>query len=69
MCIATKALVLIASLTLPGLAHATETITYTYDAKGRLVTVVHSGTVNNGETTTYTIDKADNRTNVTTTGA
>jgi YD repeat-containing protein len=50
-------------------AYATETITYTYDARGRLVQVQHSGTVNNGVTTTYTHDKAHNRTNVTTTGA
>lgn len=52
-------------------AHATETITYTYDAKGRLVKVVHSSTVanNNGVTVDYTHDKADNRTNVKTTGA
>jgi YD repeat-containing protein len=50
-------------------AHATETITYTYDARGRLVQVQHSGTVNNGVTTTYTHDKAHNRTNVTTTDA
>lgn len=51
--------------------HATETITYTYDAKGRLVKVVHSSTVtnNNGVTVDYTHDKADNRTNVKTTGA
>ncbi len=28
-------------------AFATETITYTYDALGRVVTVVHTGTVNN----------------------
>lgn len=49
-------------------AWATETITYTYDAQGRLVTVVHSGTVNNGLTTTYTNDAADNRVTVTTTG-
>jgi hypothetical protein len=48
---------------------ATETITYTYDALGRLVAVVHSGTVNNGQQTVYAIDPADNRTNVTTTGA
>lgn len=48
---------------------AAETITYTYDAKGRLIKVVHSGAVNNDVTTTYTQDKADNRTNVTTTGA
>ncbi len=50
-------------------AHAAETITYTYDAKGRLVKVVHSGTVNNGVTTDYAHDKSDNRTNVKTTGA
>lgn len=50
-------------------AAANETITYTYDAKGRLVAVVHSGTVNNGVQATYTYDPADNRTNVTVTGA
>lgn len=50
-------------------AHATETITYTYDAKGRLVKVVHTGTVNNNVQTTYSHDKADNRTNVNTTGS
>ena len=49
-------------------APASETITYTYDAKGRLVKVVHSGTVNNGVQTTYQHDKGDNRKNVTTTG-
>lgn len=50
-------------------ASATETITYTYDAKGRVVQVTHTGTVNNNVQTTYSHDKADNRTNVTTTGA
>ena len=50
-------------------AHATETITYTYDARGRLIKVVHSGNVNNGVQTEYSQDKADNRTNVKTTGA
>ena len=50
-------------------AAATETITYHYDARGRVVQVIHSGTVNNGVNTTYSYDKADNRTNVTTTGA
>ena len=50
-------------------AMATETITYTYDARGRLVQVQHSGTVNNGLNKTYTHDKANNRTNLTTTGA
>jgi phage gp36-like protein len=50
-------------------AQATETLTYTYDAKGRLVKVVHSGTVNAGVQTTYSHDKADNRKTTTTTGA
>jgi YD repeat-containing protein len=45
-------------------ADAAETITYTYDAKGRLVTVVRTGTVNNGVTATYNHDKANNRTSV-----
>ena len=48
---------------------ATETITYTYDAKGRVTKVVHSGTVNNGVTVAYTHDQADNRTRVKVTGA
>lgn len=48
---------------------ATETITYTYDARGRLIKVVHTGTVNNNVQTEYTHDKADNRTKVKTTGA
>lgn len=48
---------------------ATETITYTYDAGGRLVRVVKTGTVNNGVQVQYEIDKAGNRVKVTTTGA
>lgn len=48
-------------------ASATETITYTYDARGRLIKVVHTGTVNNNNQACYKYDKADNRTNVTTT--
>jgi phage gp36-like protein len=50
-------------------AQATETITYKYDAKGRLVEVKRTGTVNNNVTTTYQHDKADNRKNLTTTGS
>lgn len=42
-------------------AFATETITYTYDAKGRLIRIVRTGTVNNNVTTEYTHDKANNR--------
>jgi uncharacterized protein involved in exopolysaccharide biosynthesis len=50
-------------------AQAAETLNYTYDARGRLVKVERTGTVNNNVTTNYTIDKADNRTNKTTTGS
>jgi hypothetical protein len=50
-------------------ASASETITYTYDALGRVVKVARTGTVNNGVTANYSYDKADNRTNVTVTGA
>ena len=58
-----------ACLIVPAAAHAGETVTYTYDAQGRLVKVVHTGTVNNNVQTTYTHDKADNRKNTTTTGS
>lgn len=39
---------------------ANETITYSYDVNGHLVKVVHAGTVNNGVTVVYCVDKADN---------
>ena len=35
-------------------SQAAETVTYTYDAKGRLVKVVRTGTVNNNVETVYT---------------
>ena len=44
-------------------ASAAETITYTYDARGRLIKVVHTGALNNNQAC-YKYDKADNRTNV-----
>jgi YD repeat-containing protein len=50
-------------------AGAAETVTYTYDAKGRLIKVVHTGTVNNNLTTTYTHDKANNRKQIVTTNS
>ena len=53
----------------PALVLAAETITYTYDARGRLVKVERSGTVNNGVRAEYKHDKADNRTTVTVTGS
>jgi Spy/CpxP family protein refolding chaperone len=45
-------------------AAASETITYSYDARGRLVKVEHGGSVNNGVKAEYRYDKGDNRTNV-----
>ena len=50
-------------------ASAAETITYTYDAKGRLIVVTHAGTVNNIVVANYTFDAADNRKNLKVTGA
>lgn len=50
-------------------ASAAETITYTYDARGRLLKVERSGTVNNGVVTDYVLDKAGNRTGKVTTGS
>lgn len=52
-----------------GIASASETITYTYDAKGRLILVQHSGTVNNNVVANYTFDTTDNRKNLKVTGA
>ena len=51
-----------------GMAGASETVNYTYDAKGRLVKVAHTGTVNNNVVSNYSFDKADNRVNVNVTG-
>lgn len=64
---AALALPLMLAMTSP--AWGAETITYSYDAKGRLVKAAHSGSVNNGLRTTYSHDKADNRKNKTTTGS
>jgi len=64
----TRAEKILLGLSIAGLtavaASASETITYSYDARGRLVQVKHGGTVNNNVTANYTYDKADNRTNV-----
>ena len=45
-------------------AAASETITDTYDSRGRLVKVERSGSVNNNVKAEYKYGKADNRTNV-----
>lgn len=67
--IARLGLAVAAVVALPALALASETVTYTYDAKGRLVKVVHTGDVNNNLKVEYKHDKADNRTKVTVTGS
>ena len=50
-------------------AMGNETINYSYDAKGRLVKVEHSGSVNNNVVANYAYDDADNRLNLNVTGA
>lgn len=50
------------ALLIPSAANATETVTYSYDAQGRLVQSVISGTVNNGQANNTTFDAAGNRT-------
>ncbi|GLK52031.1 MAG: hypothetical protein CMF76_10065 [Maricaulis sp.] len=58
------------ALVLPlGAAAAQETVTYTYDAQGRVVEVQHSGGPNHGVKREYEYDDADNRTRKKTTGA
>jgi hypothetical protein len=49
------------ALAVSAAAEATETIAYSYDARGRLVQVQRTGTVNSGVVTTYKWGKADNR--------
>jgi YD repeat-containing protein len=48
-------------LVLATAAYAAETITYKYDARGRLIQASHAGTVNNNVVSNYSYDKADNR--------
>jgi YD repeat-containing protein len=59
-----KIVIALSIAALAATAMASETINYSYDARGRLVQVKHSGTVNNNVTANYSYDKASNRTNV-----
>jgi hypothetical protein len=53
---------LLSSLAIETSATAAEIIIYSYDAKGRLVKVARTGSVNNNVTVEYEHDEADNRT-------
>lgn len=64
-----RILLALALAALPSMALASETVTYSYDAKGRLTQVAHSGSTNNGVVANYTFDKADNRTALTVSGS
>lgn len=57
------------TLAVAAAAHAAETISFGYDARGRLTRVFHNGSVNNNALTNYAYDKADNRTLKNTSGA
>lgn len=57
------------SLTAASAPPMNETINYTYDARGRLVKVEHSGSVNNNLQANYAYDKAENRVTVNVTGS
>uniref|UniRef100_UPI0035CB0425 RHS repeat domain-containing protein n=1 Tax=uncultured Sphingomonas sp. TaxID=158754 RepID=UPI0035CB0425 len=52
----------------PIAASANDTITYSYNAKGRLITASHAGSANKGLVSTYQYDPADNRTSDTVSG-
>lgn len=56
-----KYLIALGLSVLPSVASADETITYSYDAKGRMTKVQHVGGRTSGLTSTYAFDAADNR--------
>lgn len=58
-----------ASIAIASTAHAQETVTYSYDAQGRLIGSTTTNGPNNGTQTAYTLDKADNRKTLTVAGA
>lgn len=57
------------SIVLAGPSHAAETVTYSYDALGRLVSSSVSGGPSSGVNTAISYDPADNRTNYQVTGS
>jgi hypothetical protein len=56
-----KLLFALSAIGMAAVTYAAETITYTYDARGRLVRVAHNGSVNNNVSANYSYDKADSR--------
>lgn len=60
-----RPLLISAALFGPIAAHAQETTTYTYDAKGRFVVAARTGTVDTGAQSVYGHDRADNRVRIT----
>lgn len=65
-----RAVILSISALMPmSAAQSTETIRYIYDARGRVIRVERTGTVNNGVVSTYQYDRANNRQRVTTSGS
>jgi len=64
-----KRLSFVVGLLLSSPVMAAETTSFSYDALGRLVGTSTSGTINNGLTTTITLDKVDNRSQFKVTGA
>lgn len=64
-----RAPLLAAAVLAAGAAYASETISYDYDAQGRLAKVSRTGSVNNHAATVHQYDKADNRTLRTVSGA
>lgn len=56
-----SALAILVLVTSNAPAFGAETITYTYDALGRLVKAQNSGTVNNNQVRSFCYDKAGNR--------
>jgi YD repeat-containing protein len=67
--VASVCFAVLALLLASGVAVAAETITCSYDARGRLVQVVRTDGAGNTVQTTYSYDQANNRTAVTTTGS
>jgi YD repeat-containing protein len=64
-----RILLALGGLVAAGAAAAAETLSYRYDARGRLVRVERSGGPKSGAVTNYSYDKANNRTNRTVSGA